>query len=391
MWARLVKRLRCPLCATPLGLEVFRETRTTIREEDGALAKTRGLFEPDFNRYVEAGLLICHGCKIWFPILRGLPVLLPYTTPLHNEFAAEFQARIAELPLRYAFPDKQPVAGERFVLDSFSKEWLDYDYDGVIWELSYEDLETRFVKEIGINSRENDGGTDFLEMGCGLGVTTYLAYVKYKADAVGVDLSLAALRATEQYKTNPFLHFVQASVFSLPFEAASFDLLYSRGVLHHTHSTQKAFKAAARCCRTGGSFYLWVYGKGSIKETLFRRLAFGGEVLARPLLSRSPNGWLAKAFLSGMGVAYLVFNISHRMWNPKIQPLNFRRAVHAARDRFTPRYAFRHTTEEVADWFKDAGFEDVEIIDWRIMPLCEQEDYRRNVGVRGTRRSLGKQ
>lgn len=389
MWARFVKRLCCPLCQSQFDLSVFQETRVAVSKEDVILAKRQGLLDSDFSRRIDAGLLLCHQCKTWFPVFRGLPVLLPYATPVHAEFVAQFQGMLSQEPLSYRFPARQPVRGERFVLNSFSKEWLEYDYDGVIWELSYEELEKRFQREMGLPSGEKEG-LDFLEVGCGLGITTYFAFARYRADAVGIDLSLAALRASEQYKTNPFLHFVQASVFCLPFPAESFDLLYSRGVLHHTHSTEEAFKAMARHCRPGGSFYLWVYGKGSIQETLFRRLAFLGEALTRPLLSRSPDSWAARAFLSCAGIGYLAYNACHRLWNPETQALSFRRAVHAARDRFTPRYARRHATQEVMGWFEQAGFEDIDVLDWRIMPPAEQEDYRRNVGVRGIRRNSGR-
>jgi hypothetical protein len=37
----------------------------------------------------------------------------------------------------------------------------------------------------------------------------------------------------------------------------------------------------------------------------------------------------------------------------------FHEAMHAARDRFTPRYVGRHTDEEVAAWFHKAGYGDL--------------------------------
>jgi len=316
--------------------------------------------------------------------MQGLPVLLPYSTPFHLEFSNAYQREMSQLPITYKFPNQQPAPSERFVLNSFSKEWLHYDYDGVIWELSYEELDNRFRKELDVppNAR---AGLDFLEIGCGLGITTCLAYTNYKADAVGIDLSLAALRAATHYRTNPFLHFVEASVFHLPFSSESFDILYSRGVLHHTYSTQAAFKAVAQCARPLGCLYLWVYGKGSIRETPFRRMAYAAEVFTRPFLSRSPDSWFARIFLSCLGVGYLAYNSVHRLWNPETQPLNFRRAVHAARDRFTPHYAHRHATSEVVSWFQQAGFSQIQVLDWRNMPSAEREDFRRNVGVRGTR------
>src|SRR6184192_3016919 len=99
--------------------------------------------------------------------------------------------------------------------------------------MSYEDHESRFLQEIG--SFGPQAGTKFLEVGCGLGVTTYLAQKNFSMEGIGVDLSSAVLKASLHYRNNPFLHFVQASAFHLPFSRDTFDIVYSRGVLHHTH------------------------------------------------------------------------------------------------------------------------------------------------------------
>ena len=72
------------------------------------------------------------------------------------------------------------------------------------------------------------------------------------------------------------------------------------------------------------------------------------------------------------------------MTNSAIQPLTLSRGVHAARDRFTPRYAHRHQASEVTAWFQRAGFDRMEVLDWRIMPPADHDDFRRNVGVRGS-------
>ncbi len=149
-------------------------------------------------------------------------------------------------------------------------------------------------------------------------------------------------KAARHFRDNPFLHFVEASVFAVPFAPGTFDVIYSRGVLHHTVSTERAFRNMAALAKPGGTVYLWVYGMGSIRETLFRRVAYGLEAVVRPPLSGAPNSLPARAFLTAMGAGYVLFNAWRRSRNPAIQPLTLERGVHAARDRFTPRYAHRH-------------------------------------------------
>src|SRR5688572_15017354 len=105
------------------------------------------------------------------------------------------------------------------------------------------DHERRFKSELGRYRPDPVKPGRFLELGCGIGITTHMAQKNFGVDAVGVDLSLAALKATARYRDNPFLHFVQGSVFYLPLEQQSFDVIYSRGVLHHTYSTERAFKS----------------------------------------------------------------------------------------------------------------------------------------------------
>jgi len=382
MWLRLLPLLRCPLCGDDLELSALRQGPVDVSEEDIALARARGLFVKKFAQYIDEGVLLCSRCAVMFPIVSGLPVLLPYTTPLHWYFKEQCFSGHAKPYPGYRFPSREPVSGERLVMKSFSKEWLDYDYDGVIWEMSYEEHEKRFLQEIGPALTEGNA-TTFLEIGCGLGITTYLAHKNAHVDAVGLDLSLAVSRASQHYRSNPFLHFVQASVFAIPLRKGIFDVTYSRGVLHHTYSTHEAFRAVVPHCRRSGVFYLWVYGLGSIKETPFRRAAYLLESVMRPLLSRNPTSWPAKLFLGAMAWGYMAFNRARRFFIPSIQPLTFSRGLHAARDRFTPEYAHRHDSSEVVGWFREMGFAEIQVPDWKTMPSADRDDFRRNVGVRG--------
>lgn len=381
MWKRFTDVLRCPLCKGKLRLDCFEAHDAQVDAAQVAEARARGLDGPGFGTYVESGLLSCGSCEVAFPVFKGLPVLLPYRTPLNAEFASAFAAALTDVRA-FPFADCEPVEGERFVLSSFSTEWLAYHFDGVIWEMDYADHEKRFLAELGGLRPEPGRKGRFLELGCGIGITTEMAERNFGVDAVGVDLSLASLRATARHKTNPFLHFVQGSVFYLPFEPGTFDTVYSRGVLHHTYSTERAFAALAPHARAGGTTYLWVYGPKSTGDNAFRKCVFILEKAVRKRLRGRDSGWLANALLRPLAAAYVVFNHSRRLSDPTIQPYNFRRALHAARDRFTPEFAHRHAAAEVVGWFRAAGYADPEVVDWRTMPSADHDDYRRNTGVR---------
>jgi ubiquinone/menaquinone biosynthesis C-methylase UbiE len=214
-----------------------------------------------------------------------------------------------------------------------------------------------------------------------------MAQENFGGEAIGVDLSEAAWRATAANRDNRSVHFVQASVFALPFAPQSFDAIYTRGVLHHTYSTREAFRAVAPMSRPGGALYVWVYGPKSINDNLFRRAAYGTEVVLRFVLNRSPE-WLRSAILAPLAMGYVAFNRVRHWVNRTIQPYNFTRALHAARDRYTPEFAHRHSAQDVCSWFREAGFSDLQVVDWRTMPSADHDDYRRNTGVRGRRAAV---
>src|SRR5678816_4636145 len=96
MWKRFSRTLRCPVCAATLQLSVFEERNARLSSEHLALAEKKGLLQPDFATYVESGLLACDACQLSFPIYKGLPVMLPYTTRLHEEFGRDFSTRLGE-------------------------------------------------------------------------------------------------------------------------------------------------------------------------------------------------------------------------------------------------------------------------------------------------------
>ena len=60
-------------------------------------------------------------------------------------------------------------------------------------------------------------------------------------------------------------------------------------------------------------------------------------------------------------------------------------ALHAARDRLTPPFAFRHTYEKVVRWYQVYGYTDVRQLRHEPLPQGVPESYALNVGVKGRR------
>ncbi len=106
-------------------------------------------------------------------------------------------------------------------------------------------------------------GKDVLEIGVGAGAD-FENWCRYARGAVGVDLTEAAISLTAERLQ---LAGVDASKYTLrqsdaetlPFPDASFDLVYSWGVLHHTPDTPAAFRQAFRVLRRGGRLKAMIY------------------------------------------------------------------------------------------------------------------------------------
>jgi 2-polyprenyl-3-methyl-5-hydroxy-6-metoxy-1,4-benzoquinol methylase len=108
-------------------------------------------------------------------------------------------------------------------------------------------------------------GRDVLEIGVGAG-TDHLQFARAGARVVGVDLTDMAIETTRHhlglYGTSSDLHRVDAE--KLPFDAESFDLVYSWGVIHHAAFPQRVIDEVQRVLRPGGEFVGMFYARHSL-------------------------------------------------------------------------------------------------------------------------------
>lgn len=117
-------------------------------------------------------------------------------------------------------------------------------------------------------------GERVLEIGCGTGCDL-LQFAKHGALATGVDMTPRHLELARQ-RVGALAAVVEGDARKLPFPNASFDYVYSHGVLHHSDEPRKIVEEIFRVLRPGGRFNVHVYALISY-FSLWRYLQHGSD------------------------------------------------------------------------------------------------------------------
>ena len=107
---------------------------------------------------------------------------------------------------------------------------------------------------------------DVLQIGVGMGAD-HLEWARAcPRSLAGVDLTERAIRFTQaRFAAAGLVSKLQvADGEKLPFDDATFDLVYSWGVLHHSPDTAKAFREVGRVLRPGGVARIMIYHRWSL-------------------------------------------------------------------------------------------------------------------------------
>ncbi len=107
-------------------------------------------------------------------------------------------------------------------------------------------------------------GRRVLEIGCGNGADGVM-FAEAGADYTGVDLTAAAVAATRKHFAVMGLtgEFQLANAEQLAFPDASFDVVYSYGVLHHTPDPARSLREVYRVLKPGGRALVMLYHRHS--------------------------------------------------------------------------------------------------------------------------------
>ncbi|MCA9059118.1 MAG: class I SAM-dependent methyltransferase, partial [Planctomycetaceae bacterium] len=143
----------------------------------------------------------------------------------------------------------------RFVTDqhlqSFGDQWTTY-------EVAHDDEDrATFVAKTGMPLTQLRG-LRVLDAGCGGGRYSRICG-EAGATVIGADHTQAVDKARALCCHLDNVRFVQADLKHLPLEPASFDFVFSIGVMHHDVETRKVFDAVAKLVRPGGRYSVWLY------------------------------------------------------------------------------------------------------------------------------------
>lgn len=164
---------------------------------------------------------------------------------------------------------------------------------------------------------ERWAGCRVLEAGCGIG-TDGARFAELGAAYTGLDASAPALAlARQRFALDGFAgEFVLGSVTTLPFADASFDLVFSHGVIHHIADTDKAVSEFHRVLKPGGTVLVMVYNRWSfnyyvtimfLRRSLVALFALPWGTAAVSRLTGEPNEVVAghKALFARYGWRYV--------------------------------------------------------------------------------------
>jgi SAM-dependent methyltransferase/uncharacterized protein YbaR (Trm112 family) len=341
----------CPRCRQRFTLDVFTDASATSVGAEGEIVD---------------GALRCSGCAESFPIIAGIPRLLPPSLlaqlrSRHPSFFAMHPEFATDVGADHALAE---------TLESFTRQRLDLDLPGpALAEQWHRNLQRNLGDALSLAELR---GRRVLDVGCGFGRHLYAAS-DHGAEIVGIDLSGGVEIAYRNTRGRPNVHIVQGDVHDRPLRDGIFDVVWSFGVLHHMPDPAAGFRTLVDFARPGvGLIAIWVYGYRGMRLTYrlshMRALHAVTRTLSGPGRLRVSHAvaavltvlyWEPLRALGALGLGALTRRLPladyvRHSWSARVA------GVH---DRLSTPITHFHDRDELVDWLREARLTDVRVAD----------------------------
>lgn len=295
---------------------------------------------------VQTGRLTCESCRTEYAIERGVPRLV-----------------VAERDVE--------ATGKRFNIQWVS--WSEGAFEETTRAYGFDNRpHTVWLKEKLDETVSLRPGDWALDAGCGPGeITSLLAESSPESRFVGMDLGVGALEvAQRKHGHRPNLDYVQGNIMSPPFKPGTFRWGMSKGMLHCTPDTQKAFASFRTLLAEEAGTLIWIYPTAQEcpewKLTYFLRdrLFFGKSYRIPPRLLRWMCHGMVMAFfpLAEYDLRKSGDAMTELSWyNPRSMTMKqrYQTQVFYLHDTLLPKYLFRHKISEVQGWLVQEGLKPI--------------------------------
>ncbi len=286
------------------------------------------------NRAIMKGRLICVKCGQFYPVIKGIPRLLPGRLSLMKKETSE----------------------------SFGYQWQAFSNKINQWENRCREYFSPFIpSEIGTGK--------VLDAGCGYGRWLY-EVSDGGGICVGMDLSDAVFAAADYFAEKENCHLVHGDILTPPFKQDVFNTVYSIGVLHHLpNGADEGIQSLIPLVKDQGLFFVWLYGeaRGDNKNSLFSFLRKIAKRIPKPVMN------IICTLLAGCVAVIFVFpkrffalfeatkKVSDQIPFHTYRNLPFNELRTDLFDRYATPIEYGYNRKEIQNMLTNAGLKDINI------------------------------
>jgi len=250
---------------------------------------------------------------------------------------------------------------DTLTVESFGQEWTKFS------SFSPEEIDKIGKEYFGIAEEYLTKKSTVLDIGCGTGRWT--RYVAPKVTFVeAIDPSDAVISAAHLLKDISNLRITKCSIDRIPFDEASFDLVFSLGVLHHIPDTLDAMRKAASFVKKDGQLLVYLYYALDNRGFLFRGIFYMSNLL-RFVVSKLPpslkrlvcDALAVLVYLPLISAARIIKSISRnsQIWRKLPLSAYWNKSFNVIRndslDRFGTPLEQRFSRKEITEMMKSCG------------------------------------